>query len=102
MPMSVRLGDNVNGPLLRHPPRRRFQRMAQMTQQQHAIGPLCPPPAMTDAQGRYDFRLSLPGRADDDVADFDIVGFFDGEGDRSCHCLRRDGELGHVLADLLA
>jgi hypothetical protein len=46
--------------------------------------------------------LALDGRADGDIADFDVVGLLDGEGDGPCHRFRRDGELVPAAADLLA
>ena len=45
--------------------------------------------------------LALDGRTDGDVADFDVVGLFDGEGDGAGDSVRRDGERIAVPADLL-
>jgi cobyrinic acid a,c-diamide synthase len=46
--------------------------------------------------------LALDGWADGDVADFNVVRLFDGEGDGPGDRLRRDGELVPAAADLLA
>jgi hypothetical protein len=44
----------------------------------------------------------LDGRADGDIADFGVVGLFDGEGDGAGDGFGRDGELVPAAADLLA
>ena len=46
--------------------------------------------------------LVLNRRTDSDVADLDVVGLFNSEGDSPGHGVRRDGELRHVLTDVLA
>jgi len=46
--------------------------------------------------------LGLDGGADRDVADFDVVWLFDGEGDRAGDGLGGDGEFSHAAADLVA
>src|ERR1700691_3311234 len=46
--------------------------------------------------------LTLDGWPDGEVADLDIARLVDREGDGTGDGLRRDGELGHALADLLA
>ena len=43
----------------------------------------------------------LDGGADGHVADFDVVGLFDGEGDRAGDGFGGDAELGHPAGDLI-
>jgi hypothetical protein len=47
-------------------------------------------------------KLALDSGPDGDVADLDVVGLVDGEGDRPCHRRRRQAEFVHVARDLRA
>src|ERR1700733_401386 len=59
------------------------------------------PPLLFPGLGRL-IGLALDRGPDGEVADLDVVGLLDGEGDGARDGLGRDGELGHAFSDLLA